>query len=73
MVLLVTEIVKHLNSWIRTAQAESVGDFLADKIHKQAAELDFAYYESPEYHDLMERQEAIRVQNHLLYWKVSER
>lgn len=54
-VLLLTEIIKHLNSWVRTAQAEAVGDFLADKIHKQASELDFAYYESPEYHDLMER------------------
>lgn len=54
-VLLLTEIVKNLNSWIRTAQAESVGDLLSDKIHKQAANLDYACYESAEYHDLLER------------------
>ncbi|MEZ5428760.1 MAG: ABC transporter ATP-binding protein [Pyrinomonadaceae bacterium] len=55
LVLLVTEAVKQLSAWVRTAQAESVSDHLADKIHKQAAELDFAYYESAEYHDLMEQ------------------
>lgn len=55
VVLLLTEILQSTASWIRTAQAEYVGDFLTNKIHRQAAELDLAFYESPEYHDLMER------------------
>ncbi len=53
--LLLTEILQNLSAWIRTAQAESVSDHLTNKIHRQAAELDLAFYESPEYHDLMER------------------
>lgn len=53
--LLLTEFLKHAGAWIRTAQAESVGDFLSDKIHRKAAELDLAFYESPDYHDLLER------------------
>lgn len=55
MVLLLAEVIKQLNSWVRTAQAESVGDHLADLIHSQSASLDFGYYESAAYHDLMEQ------------------
>lgn len=55
IVLLLTEVFQSLGSWIRIAQAEYVGDYLTNKIHQKAAELDLAFYELPEYHDLMER------------------
>ena len=55
VVLLLTELLQYLNSWIRTAQAEAVGDHLTNLIHLQAAHLDLAFYESPAYHDLLER------------------
>lgn len=55
VVLLLSEAVKQLASWVRTAQMESVVDRLSDRIHEQAARLDIAFYESPHYHDLMER------------------
>lgn len=54
-VLLVTEIIKYSSSWIRSAQAESIGDLISDMVHVQATSLDIENYESPEYHDLMER------------------
>lgn len=55
LVLLLTEIVQALGSWTRTAQAEYVSDYLTEKIHCQASALDLAFYESPDYHDLLER------------------
>ncbi|QQS41999.1 MAG: ABC transporter ATP-binding protein [Acidobacteriota bacterium] len=53
--LLVAEVVKHLGVWIRAAQAESIADSISDMVHRQAVRLDIVNYETPEYHDLMER------------------
>lgn len=53
--LLLIEISQSLATWLRTGQAETFGDFLADKIHKKASEIDLAFYESPEYHNLLEQ------------------
>lgn len=55
LVILAGEVLKHCNAWIRTAQAEHVGDRLSDMIHEQSASLDIAFFESPEYYDLLER------------------
>ncbi|MCB0164739.1 MAG: ABC transporter ATP-binding protein [Anaerolineae bacterium] len=53
--LLLTEILKGLNEWVRTVQAESLQDHLSSLIHDQALRLDLAFYESPAYHDLVEQ------------------
>lgn len=55
ILLLLVESFQHAATWIRTAQAETFGDFLADKIHEKASEVDLNFYESPEYHDLLEQ------------------
>lgn len=54
-VLLLVDVFQHIGAWVRTAQAETFGDYLADKIHQKAAEIDLSYYESSAYHDLMEQ------------------
>jgi ATP-binding cassette, subfamily B, bacterial len=54
-VLLLVEVLQPISAWLRTAQAEAFGDYLADRIHQKAAEVDLSFYESPEYHDLMEQ------------------
>ena len=54
-VLLVSESLQYFSSWVKTAQAESFGDHLTNLIHRQAAELDLSFYESADYHDLLER------------------
>lgn len=55
VLLLLAEIFQNAATWLRTAQGENFSDFLADKIHKKASEIDLAFYESPEYHDLLEQ------------------
>lgn len=53
--LLLTEIAQYATEWVAVAQAEKVTDFIKDKIHTQSATLDIAFYDSPEYHNLMEQ------------------
>ncbi len=53
--LLVTDVVQNVSGWLRTAQADVFGDFLADRIHAKAGEVDLEFYESPDYHDLAEQ------------------
>ncbi|NOT46200.1 MAG: ABC transporter ATP-binding protein [Acidobacteria bacterium] len=55
VLLLAAEVFQNAAAWLRTAQAETFSDFLADRIHKKASEIDLAFYESPEYHDLLEQ------------------
>ncbi len=52
---LLADLIQNAGTWLRTAQAESFADFMADKIHKKSTEIDLAFYESPEYHDLLEQ------------------
>lgn len=54
-VLVISEILHGLASWVRMTQAELVRDYLSALIHKKAVEVDLAFYESPAYHDLLER------------------
>jgi ATP-binding cassette subfamily B protein len=49
------ELVQAVSGWVRTAQAELVRDHLSAMIHQKSIEIDLAYYESPEYHDQLER------------------
>ena len=54
-VLLLTELIQSANSWIRTAQAELIRDHLSGLIHEKSVAADIAFYETPKYHDLLER------------------
>lgn len=53
--LILAEILQYAADWTKTAQAEYFSDYLKNLIHRQSAEVDLEFYESPEYHDLMEQ------------------
>ena len=55
LVLLITEILRSLTRWVRTALTEEVKDYLSNIIHEQATRLDMAYFETPEYYDRLHR------------------
>lgn len=52
---LLGEVLKYFYGWIRTAQAEYVANQLTDTIHQKAVEIDIAFYESAQFHDLLEQ------------------
>ena len=54
-VLLLSEILRSLTTWVRTAQSELVQDHISGLIHEKAVTLDLAFYETPEYYDQMHR------------------
>jgi ATP-binding cassette subfamily B protein len=53
--LLATEVLQAISRWVRTAQAELVRDHVAALMHEKASQVDLAFYESPEYFDLLHR------------------
>ena len=53
--LLASEIARALSQWIRTAQAELVGDHIRELIQARAAAVDMAFYDSPKYFDTLHR------------------
>lgn len=54
-VMLATELMQSASSWVRTAQAEHIRDHLSVLVHEKSMAVDLAFYESPEYHDRLER------------------
>ena len=54
-VLLLTELLQGVTEWVRTAQAELVKDHISSLIHQQSVAIDFAYYESSEFGDRLDR------------------
>ncbi|HEY9845475.1 MAG TPA: hypothetical protein V6D03_04695, partial [Candidatus Caenarcaniphilales bacterium] len=54
-VLLLTELLQGALNWIRSVQAELLQDYISALIHQQAVAVDLAFYESPAYHDQLER------------------
>jgi len=54
-VLLLTELLQGISEWVRTAQAELVKDYISSLIHQQSVAIDFAYYESSEFGDRLDR------------------
>jgi ATP-binding cassette subfamily B protein len=54
-VLLLTEVLRSLEGWIRTAHSELLQDHVCELIHGKSLEADLAFYESPEYHDHLHR------------------
>lgn len=55
LVLLISELLASLAAYVRTAQAELVGDEVSELIHAQARALDLAYFETPAYFDQLHR------------------
>jgi ATP-binding cassette, subfamily B, bacterial len=53
--LLLTEVFRYLSDWTRSVQAEYFSDYVKDLTHIKASEVDIEFYESPDYHDLMEQ------------------
>ncbi|WP_293068026.1 MULTISPECIES: ABC transporter ATP-binding protein [unclassified Moorena] len=54
-VLLLTEILRGISEWVRTAQSELVQDYISDLVHQQSLAIDLVCYESSEYHDYLNR------------------
>lgn len=50
---LLQRVLGGLSEWVGTAQSEYVQDHISALVHDKAAEVDFAFYESPDYHDLL--------------------
>ncbi len=55
MSILFAEGFRYLGDWTRAVQSEYFSDYLKNLTHKKAAEVDLQFYESPDYHDLMEQ------------------
>ena len=53
--LVLAEVFQFLSSWVRTVQADTLTDHLKNLIHLKAGEVDFQFYESSSYHDLLEQ------------------
>jgi ATP-binding cassette subfamily B protein len=53
--LLLGELLQSVGRWVGTAQAELIRDHLSGLIHGKSVAVDLAFYESPEYHDQLER------------------
>lgn len=57
-VLVLGEVLKALNGWVRTAQSELVSDRVRTLIQERACQVDLAFYESSDYHDMLHRARA---------------
>lgn len=53
--MLLTELVQSGISFVGAKQADAMSDHLKALIHKKAFEVDYAFYESPSYYDLLEQ------------------
>ena len=54
-VLLLQQALRSAASFIRTAQAELVRDYMTGLIHQKSMEVDLAFYDSPAYYDQLHR------------------
>lgn len=55
LVMMLERVLGGLSEWVGTGQSEHVGDYIKARIHEKAAAVDYAFYESPAYHDLLEQ------------------
>ncbi|MEM7129176.1 MAG: ABC transporter ATP-binding protein [Chloroflexota bacterium] len=53
LLLILSEVLRSVTGWVRTAQSELVQDHLSGLIHDQATVLDMTYYENPAYYNLL--------------------
>ena len=54
-IMLLTELLRSITGWIRTAQSELVKDHISALIHQKCIAADLAFYETPEYYDHLHR------------------
>jgi ATP-binding cassette subfamily B protein len=54
-VLLATEALRSLYTWIRTAQSEQVGNHISQLVQAKSAAVDLGFYETPEFFDQLHR------------------
>jgi ATP-binding cassette subfamily B protein len=54
-VVLATQLLRGLTTWVRTAQSEMVRDYLAGLIQKKSLEVDLAFYDSSDFYDHLHR------------------
>jgi ATP-binding cassette subfamily B protein len=54
-ILLFQRIASGVSEWVSAGQSEHVGDYVKGLLHEKAASVDFAFYESSGYHDLLEQ------------------
>jgi len=55
VIIILYFIVKSISQYIGELQASKVSEYIDDKIHESAVDLDLAFYESPEYFDTLKR------------------
>jgi ATP-binding cassette subfamily B protein len=48
-------ISKAISAYVTEVQATKVSNFIDEKIHQTAIEMDLSYYESPDYYDILKR------------------
>jgi ATP-binding cassette subfamily B protein len=53
--ILFAEVFRFLSDWTRGIQSEYFSDYLKNLVQTKSAEVDLEFYESPEYHDLLEQ------------------
>ncbi len=54
-VLALTDVLRSVTVWIRTAQAELVQDHISGVIHQKSVAADLAFYDSPDFYDHLHR------------------
>lgn len=54
-VLLLQELLRGVSSWVRSAQALLVQDYISSLVHRQSIALDLSFYDSAEYYDHLHR------------------
>ncbi len=57
-VMVLTQMINSLSSWVRTCQANRVQNHMSGLVHAKAATLDLGHFESADYHDGLERARA---------------
>jgi ATP-binding cassette subfamily B protein len=55
ILLLLTELLRGLTSFVRAAQAELLKDHISSLIQNKSVSIDYAFYELPDYHDHLHR------------------
>ena len=54
-IALLSEVLRSATVWVRTHQSELVQDYIAALIQRKSAEIDLAFYDSPEFYDRLHR------------------
>ena len=65
-VMVATELLRGLATWLRTAQSELAYDYITGLIHQKSAAADLAFYEMPEFYDHLHRARAEAVYRPIL-------